>query len=53
MDIEIILQACSLDDPLPKLLKSSAPMDKLATGAQNRKKKKKKTLNNFSSKTDG
>ena len=37
MDFEIILQECSLGDPLPKLPKGSAPQNKMATRAKNRK----------------
>ena len=39
MDFEIILQECSLSDPLPKLLKwiRSAKQKKMATRAKNRK----------------
>ena len=37
MDFEIISQECSLDDTLSKLPKGSAPLNKMATRAKNRK----------------
>ena len=36
MEFEIILQECSLGDPLPKLPNGFAPLNKMATGAKNR-----------------
>ena len=36
MDFEIIIQECFLGDPLPKLLKYSAKLNKMATRAINR-----------------
>ena len=38
MDFEIIIQECFLDDPLPKLLKDSAMLNKMAARAINRNK---------------
>ena len=37
MDFEIILQECSLGDPLPKLPNGSAPLNKMAARTKNRK----------------
>ena len=37
MDFKIILQVGSLGDPLPKLLNRSAPLNKMAARAKNRK----------------
>ena len=36
MDFEIIIQECFLGDPLPKLLKQSATLNKMAARAINR-----------------
>ena len=38
MDFEIIIQECFLGDPLPKLLKRTAPLNKMAARAINRNK---------------
>ena len=38
MDFEIIIQECFLGDPLPKLLKRTAMLNKMATRAINRNK---------------
>ena len=40
MDFEIILLECSLSDPLLKLLKGSAQLNKMAARAKKKKKKK-------------
>ena len=38
MDFEIIIQKCSLDDPLPKLLKEFCYVEQMAARAINRNK---------------
>ena len=37
IDFKIIIQECSLGDPLPKLLKPFRPVNKMAAGAKNTK----------------
>ena len=44
MDFEIISQECSLDDRLTKLPNGSAPLNKMATRAKNRKAFKRHLL---------
>ena len=46
-DFEIILQEGSLDDPLPDCSNSSAPLNKMAARAKNRKTFKRLLLNQF------
>ena len=44
MDFGIILPECSLGNPLPKLPNGSAPLDKMAARAKNRKTLKRHIL---------